>query len=134
MKHTLINHLPTTDRRLALFVFKPCLLILICFLCFSGQTSSQGKLKIATCQFPVSGDILENSSYIKRFIREAALNGSDIIQFSEQALSGYPPADIPSFENYNWDLLRAETKNIMALAKEYNILVVLGSSHFISEK
>jgi predicted amidohydrolase len=133
MKHTLINHLPTTYHRFALFIIKPCLLILICFLSFSGQTSSQDKLKIATCQFPVSGEILENSSYIKRFIREAASNGCDIIQFPEQALSGYPPVDIPSFQNYNWDLLRAETKDIIALAKENNIWVVLGSSHFISE-
>lgn len=134
MKLTLINQLSTIDRGLTLFISKPCLMILICFLFFSGQTNSQGKLKIATSQFPVSGDILENSNYIKKFIREAALNGSDIIQFSEQTLCGYPPADVPSFENYNWDLLRAETKDIMILAKEYNIWVVLGSSHFISEK
>jgi len=76
---------------------------------------SQDKLKIATCLFPVSGEILENSSYIKKFIREVASNNCDIIQFPEQALSGYPPLDIPSFNNYKWDLLRAETKDIMAL-------------------
>lgn len=132
MKHTIINH-PTPDHCLTLFIIKPSLLVFICFLFFSGQIISQDKLKIAACQFPVSGKIPENSSYIKGFIREAALNGCDIIQFPEQALSGYPPVDILSFQDYNWDLLRAETKSIMALAKELNIWVVLGSSHFISE-
>ena len=133
MKHALINQFSAIDHGITLFISKPYMLILICFLFFPGQTNAQEKLKIATSQFPVSGDILENSNYIKKFIREAALNGSDIIQFSEQALCGYPPADVSSFENYNWDLLRAETKDIIALAKECNIWVVLGSSHFISE-
>ena len=119
MKHVIINS---------------WLIGLACFLFFPVQTRSQEKLKIATCQFPVSGNISANAEYIRQFIREAALNGADLIQFSEQALSGYPPADIPSFENYNWDLLRAETKTIMALAKENNIWVALGSSHFISAK
>lgn len=108
------------------------LVIFMCFLCFLEQVNSQEKMKIATCQFPVSGEILDNSGYIKGFIREAATNGCDIIQFPEQALSGYPPVDIPSFQDYDWDLLRAESEKIMALAKEYNIWVVLGSSHFIS--
>jgi len=133
MKHPIINPLQGSVHPQALFDIKPWLVILICFVFFSGHIRSQDKLKIATCQFPVSGEILENSGYIKRFIREAASNGCDIIQFPEQALSGYPPVDIPSFQNYNWDVLRAETKDIMALAKEHHIWVVLGSSHFISE-
>lgn len=133
MIHLFFNQLQTGNSRLALSIYKPYLLILVCFFFFPFQTSSQEKFKIATCQFSVSGNVLENSDYIKKFIKEAALNGADLIQFSEQALCGYPPGDIPSFENYNWDLLRAETKIIMALAKEYNIWVVLGSCHFISE-
>lgn len=117
-----------------IYLLKSAFLILICFLCLAFQADAETKLKAATCQFPVSGDIKENSKYIKKFILEAALNGSDIIQFPEASLSGYPPKDVPSFQNYNWDLLRDETKEIMSLAKVHNIWVVLGSAHYISEK
>jgi deaminated glutathione amidase len=134
MRQPIINHLQVTFYGIAPDIYKSCLLTLICFLCFCGIAIPQEKLKIATCQFPVSGDIKENAGYIKKFITEAASNRCDIIQFPEQALSGYPPVDIPSFQDYNWDLLRAETKEIMTLAKEHSIWVVLGSSHFISEK
>lgn len=134
MKQILINHIQSVSNRIAVFIFRPYWLIMVCLSGITSQACSQDKLKLATCQFPVSGDILENSGYIKKFIREAALNDSDLIQFPEQALSGYPPVDITSFKDYNWQLLRAETKEIMTLAKEYHIWVVLGSSHFISEK
>lgn len=99
----------------------------------SNNAFAQEKLKVAICQFPVSGDLKSNSEYIKKFIREAASDKADIIQFSEAALTGYPPKDIPSFQNYNWGNLRGETKEIMAMAKENNIWVVLGSAHYISE-
>jgi predicted amidohydrolase len=134
MRQILKDHIQNVSHKLTSQSFRPYWLIIICLLSLPGQGSSQEKLKIATCQFPVSGNILENSSFIKGFIREAAQNGCDIIQFPEQALSGYPPVDITSFKDYNWQLLRKETKEIMALAKENNIWVVLGSSHFINEK
>ncbi|HUQ67732.1 MAG TPA: carbon-nitrogen hydrolase family protein [Flavitalea sp.] len=114
---------------------KQCLFFLILLaLFFAGKPPSDPKLKVAACQFPVTGDIKENARYIKKFIREAAMNGADIIQFPEASLSGYPPVDVPSFENYNWELLRAETNEVMSLAKELHIWVFLGSAHFISEK
>ena len=64
---------------------------LLCLSAFSNKTYSQERLKIAVCQFPVSGDLKSNSEYIKKFIKEAALNKADIIQFPEAALTGYPP-------------------------------------------
>ncbi len=109
------------------------LLALICLASFGGKDNSQEKLKIATCQFPVTGDIKANADYIKRFIAEAAANEADIVHFSEAALTGYPPKDIPSFENFNWGELRAQTREIMSLAREHRIWVVLGSAHYISE-
>jgi predicted amidohydrolase len=99
----------------------------------SGASHSEEKLKVATCQFPVCGDIESNADYIKRFIREAALNKADIVHFSEAALSGYPPKDVPSFQDFNWAKLRDETYRIMSLAREQGIWVVLGSAHYISE-
>ncbi len=116
---------------------KPVLISLMAIIgltCFLQTGFTQEKLKVATCQFPVTGDLKSNAHYIKSFIREAAQNHADIVHFSEAALSGYPPGDIPSFENYDWESLRAETYEIMSLAKEHKIWVVLGSAHYLDEE
>jgi predicted amidohydrolase len=97
------------------------------------NTQAQKNLKIATCQFPVTGDIRSNAEYIKKFIKEAALNQADLVHFSEAALSGYPPKDIPSFDHFDWEILRKETYEIMDLARKNHIWVVLGSAHYLSE-
>jgi predicted amidohydrolase len=108
------------------------LLVIVSLLGFCAKSQAEDKLKIATCQFPVSGNIGGNADYIKRFIVEAALNDADIVHFSEAALSGYPPIDVPSFQDFGWDRLRSETHEIMSLARKHNIWVVLGSAHYIS--
>lgn len=120
-------------RRVKLYKLNYSILIFLFIYGFSINTYSQERLKVAICQFPVSGDLKSNSEYIKKFIKEAALNKADLIQFPEAALTGYPPLDIPSFDNYDWDNLRIKTKEICDLAKENNILIVLGSAHYISE-
>ena len=89
------------------------------------------RLKVATCQFPVSGDVDENARYIKDFIKKAAASDSDIVHFSEAALSGYAGVDVPDFKNYDWNRLRARTQEIVALAREHGIWVVLGSAHYL---
>lgn len=110
------------------------LLSIIVLMGFCQAGFTQENLKVATCQFPVTGDLKSNAEYIKRYISEAAQNQADIVHFSEAALSGYPPGDIPSFENYDWEALRAETYAIMSLAREKKIWVVLGSAHYIDEE
>ncbi len=95
------------------------------------QGRPTARVKVATCQFPVSGDIRRNAAYIKGYIREAASNGAHLVHFSEAALSGYAGSDVPSFENYNWEQLRTETANIVSLAKQCGVWVVLGSTHYI---
>ena len=109
-------------------------LVVILLLISGNPGYTQEKLKVATCQFPVTGDLKSNAGYIKKFINEAAQNNADIVHFSEAALSGYPPKDIPSFENYDWEALRKETFEILDLARKNNIWIILGSAHFISEK
>jgi predicted amidohydrolase len=92
-----------------------------------------GKIQIATCQFAVSESIQRNSRSICRYIRKAGAAGADIVHFSECALSGYVGTDFPNFDNYDWDLLKAETLKIMALASEQKIWVALGSTHRLTE-
>lgn len=120
-------------RHMASLLLRISLLAAIFLISFSGKSRSEEKLKVATCQFPVSGSIQSNADYIKRFIKEAALNKADIVHFSEAALSGYPPKDIPSFQNFNWAKLRDETYSIMLLAQKHRIWIILGSAHYISE-
>lgn len=92
-----------------------------------------GVLKIATCQFAVSGSVKHNSEKICKLIEDAKDGGADIAHFCECALSGYADIDFESFDGYDWDLLRAETEKIMALAARLNIWVVLGSAHRLTE-
>lgn len=109
------------------------LIAVLLLVSYSIPGLGQEKLKVATCQFPVTGDLNSNARYIKKFIKEAAQNNAGIVHFSEASLSGYPPSDIPSFENYDWEALRQQSYEIISLAKKYNIWVILGSAHFISK-
>jgi predicted amidohydrolase len=94
---------------------------------------SKGILKVATCQFPVSADINANAGHIDALMRTTAEQHADIVHFSECALSGYAGVDFSSFEGYNWKLLKEKTLEIIALAGQLNIWVVLGSSHQLTE-
>jgi len=88
-----------------------------------------GILKVAACQFAVGRLIKRNSRTICEFLRKAARAKADIVHFSECALSGYVGTDFPNFEGYDWELLKQETKKVMALAGELGLWVVLGSTH-----
>lgn len=88
-----------------------------------------GTLRIATCQFAVGESVPRNAQAIRQFLKKAKKAGAEIVHFSECALSGYVGADFPSFEGYDWVLLKDETQSIMSLAAELGLWVVLGSSH-----
>jgi len=90
------------------------------------------KLSIASCQFPVSGDIQENAKYIKVQMKEAKIRGAEVAHFPECALSGYGGADFETFDNFDWVQLKNSTSEICALAKDLDLWVLLGSSHQLS--
>lgn len=92
-----------------------------------------GILKIATCQFTVGRDIRRNSRQIYEFLQKASKAEADIVHFSECALSGYVGTDFPSFDDYDWDLLKEETEKIMSLAGKLGLWIVLGSTHRLTE-
>lgn len=87
------------------------------------------KLKIATCQFTVTGSIRRNAQRIRQFIRQAKTKHVDIVHFSECALSGYAGSDLPATDAIDWNLLREETETIVQLANQYKLWIVLGSTH-----
>jgi predicted amidohydrolase len=90
-------------------------------------------LKIATCQFGVNDSVKRNAKRICDFLRKAKKARADIVHFSECALSGYVGTDFPNFAGYDWNLLKAETEKIMALAAKLKLWVVLGSTHRLTE-
>lgn len=47
-------------------------------------------LRLATCQFPVSGQVEENARHIRDFMRRAVKSGAHLLHTSEASLSGYP--------------------------------------------
>jgi predicted amidohydrolase len=98
------------------------------------DANSTEKLKVATCQFPVSGNPLENAKYIRGFMQEAAKAGAHLLHTSEASLSGYGGYDVPSLEGYNWDALRKENAALRAMASDLKMWLVLGSTHFLDEK
>jgi predicted amidohydrolase len=98
---------------------------------FSDQ--SLNKLTIASCQFPISGNINENASYIQRQMRIAKTKGAEVVHFPEGALSGYGGADFESYEQFEWQTLKANMDSIRSLASDLKLWVLLGSSHELSQ-
>lgn len=89
-------------------------------------------LRLATCQFPSSGDVRRNLSHVRKQMRRACARGADVAHFHETCLSGYAGAELPSFADYDWRLLTEATRQVMALAAELQLWVVLGTSHRLS--
>ncbi len=57
-------------------------------------------LRIASAQFPVSGNIESNLTYIQKLIDQAAKKDAQVILFPEGALPGYGPKHFDSFKGY----------------------------------
>jgi len=112
--------------------------IIICFILIQNsllicseilQPNESGKLRIASCQFPVSEDIAVNAQWIVKQMTEARDKGANIVHFPECALSGYAGIDHETLEHIDWELIHQETNKILAKAKKLNIWVILGSTH-----
>ena len=92
------------------------------------------KLRVASCQFPVTGEVTRNARYIRRYMKKAADAGAHLLHTSETGLSGYAGVDFLSFKGYDWDVLRRETARLRELASELNLWLVLGSAHFLDRR
>ena len=65
-------------------------------------------MKIAAYQFAVSSDVSKNLEIIEQAIIKAGKNGVELLVFPECALTGYPPRDIKSSSEVEFDLLKQE--------------------------
>ena len=94
---------------------------------------AKGRLRIATCQFAVSGSVGRNGRAIRGYMEQAKAGGAELVHFSECALCGYAGADHESLAGFDWARLRAETEAIRELTGRLRLWMVLGSMHYITE-
>ena len=87
------------------------------------------KIRVATCHFPVSSDIHRNRQYVSNQMGAAKEQGADVAHFPEACLSGYAGADFTSYHGFDWKLLEACTQQMLDLAHQLGLWVILGSTH-----
>jgi predicted amidohydrolase len=87
------------------------------------------RLSVATCHFPASADIRRNARYVLHQMRVASGLGADVAHFPEACLSGYAGTGFRSFRGFNWDFLLARMQDVLALARQLRLWVVVGSAH-----
>ncbi len=91
-------------------------------------------LRVATCQFPTSADIRKNLEYVLCQTYRAKDQGADVVHFPEACLSGYAGHDFASYRGFNWGQLAKSTPHVLALARELEVWVLLGSTHKLTGK
>lgn len=94
----------------------------------------KGVIKVATCQFSVSGNIRRNSAQIRRQINQAKKRRADVVHFPECCLSGYVGGDFKSWDGFEWNTHRAEMLKVCDLAKKQKLWVIIGSAHRLCGK
>ncbi len=93
----------------------------------------KGRIRVASCQFPVSANIGSNLNWIREQMIEAKLKKADVAHFPECGLSGYPGSDMDNLDQFNWEYLHLATDSILVLAKDLKIWVILGSIHPVND-
>src|SRR4051794_3130154 len=97
--------------------------------CDCARICQAMKLNVATCQFPTSGDIDANRDLIVSLMKDARWQGADVAHFPEACLSGYAGNDIDTNEHVDWVRLVLALQEVMDLAAELQLWVVVGSAH-----
>ena len=92
------------------------------------------KLRVASCQFPVSCDIASNAKFILRFMKEAAEVAAHAVHFPETALSGYGRSDFTPSRTDNWQELEKHTREVINLAGKLGLWVVFGSCRIVANR
>ena len=94
-----------------------------------SATGAAPRLKVATCQMPISHDIGHNLNQVLDLIRKAKAAGADVAHFPECAISGYGPASWPDWGGFDWNALEGAMASVQAEARVCGIWVVAGSAY-----
>ena len=84
-------------------------------------------MKIGAYQFAITGDINHNFDIIKKAVIEAYGQGVKLIVFPECSLTGYPPRDIESSAQVDFEQLNIVYKDLQVLADNNDIYIIVGS-------
>jgi predicted amidohydrolase len=91
---------------------------------------SEGKIRVATCQFAEGFNPRRNAAVVRRYLAAAKARRADLVHFHEAAMSGYLARDAaPAPQDFDWPALRQATEGVCAEAKRLKLWVVLGSAH-----
>jgi len=90
------------------------------------------KLRVATCQFDLGGDVRRNARAILRQMRSAKRRGAHVAHFCEGALTGYPGVEFESHADVAWDEVGSAARRIADEAGRLRLWVLLGASHRLS--
>jgi predicted amidohydrolase len=86
-------------------------------------------IRIAIAQPEVTNDARKNGALVRKLMRQAAAGKARLVQFPEGLLSGYPKEQLADWSEVDWPAVRDELEQVMALAAELKLWVVLGSAH-----
>lgn len=86
-------------------------------------------IRIAIAQPEVTDDTRKNGATVRKLMRAAAAGKARLVQFPEGLLSGYAKEQIQDWADVDWPAVRDELEQIMSLATELGLWVVLGSAH-----
>ena len=81
---------------------------------------------VGAYQFAVTGNIQQNYNTIHNAIIETSRQDVRLLIFSECALTGYPPRDIETSADVDYEELAEACRKIQSLAKEYDMYVLVG--------
>ncbi|MBO4783643.1 MAG: carbon-nitrogen hydrolase family protein, partial [Lachnospiraceae bacterium] len=90
-------------------------------------------MRLAAYQFDVMGDVKKNTEKIKNAVLKAAENKADFIAFPECAISGYPPTDLASSKDFDYEALPEVLKELQELSDKHNITILVGSIAFVEK-
>jgi predicted amidohydrolase len=65
-------------------------------------------------------------------MHQAKKRGAHVVHLCEGSLSGYAGTDFDSFHGFDWALLKSCSQQVMQLARQLRVWVLLGSSHPLS--
>ena len=91
-------------------------------------------LVLATCQFCIHRQPERNLESVIRQINLAKAKGAHLVHFSEACLSGYLGVEIRSLREVDWDRVTAAMREVMAVAKQCRLWVVMGCNHRLTGK
>lgn len=91
-------------------------------------------MRIGAYQFDVTGDIQKNTKIICEAIKKAAEAGVRFLVFPECAMTGYPPRDIESSVQVDFEEAERAYSKVQASVDDYDIFVLLGTIYHEGNK